>query len=70
MEIVAPRQRIPLRRGATATDHTERKFQNMTTTPQEPDENPDVVPSGDPTADPDVSPGPDPDTEDAPDPGQ
>jgi hypothetical protein len=53
-----------------ATDHTERKVENMTTTPQEPDENPDVVPSGDPTADPDVSPGPDPDTEDAPDPGQ
>jgi hypothetical protein len=29
----------------------------MTTTPQEPGENPDVVPSGDPSNDPDTNPG-------------
>jgi hypothetical protein len=38
----------------------------MTTTPQEPFEDPDIVPSGDPASNPPITPDPDTDPEDVP----
>jgi hypothetical protein len=57
-----PRRSDLQRRSTTYQSPTSRSPQQkagftMTTTPQEPGENPDVVPSGDPSNDPDTNPG-------------